>query len=256
MQHVPRGVLRRRMGPVSTPRCGGTAKSTGKPCGNPAGFKTDHPGVGNCRFHGGLSPVKHGRYSLIKRDSLRAIADAMADDPNELDIMPEVRQARALYIDYINRYDEFSTALLAWYESWRAIARPVNGQLRAGMEYIIDEFEAGLDEPTEEQQRAINDARTYIVACKVAPEGRPPQVLDISDAHRLLDLVTKMVERVERIRAANAISRPDLMRVLQEMGRVVTHHQKALMGEAPPEMQDRVAAAAQRIEDDWLKIRV
>jgi hypothetical protein len=36
-------------------KCGGTNRQQ-KPCGNPAGYKTDHPGSGNCHFHGGSSP--------------------------------------------------------------------------------------------------------------------------------------------------------------------------------------------------------
>ena len=35
--------------------CGATAKSTGEPCKLPAGFGTDHVGVGRCKYHGGLS---------------------------------------------------------------------------------------------------------------------------------------------------------------------------------------------------------
>lgn len=37
------------------------------PCGNPAGFKTNHPGIGRCKLHGGNAPIKHGRYSAVVR---------------------------------------------------------------------------------------------------------------------------------------------------------------------------------------------
>jgi hypothetical protein len=37
------------------PRCGGTNRQH-QPCGNSAGYKTDHPGSGNCAFHGGSTP--------------------------------------------------------------------------------------------------------------------------------------------------------------------------------------------------------
>lgn len=36
--------------------CGATAKSTGKTCVKPAGWGTDHPGTGNCKWHGGSTP--------------------------------------------------------------------------------------------------------------------------------------------------------------------------------------------------------
>lgn len=77
---------------------------------------------------------------------------------------------------------------------------------------------------------------------------RPRQILDISDAAKLLAEATKIVERVERIRAANAISRPDLARVLTEMARVVERY---VMDPAfTPE------ARLQGIRDAWLAIRV
>jgi len=37
------------------PMCEGTNRQ-GEPCGNTAGFRTKHPGWGNCAFHGGCTP--------------------------------------------------------------------------------------------------------------------------------------------------------------------------------------------------------
>lgn len=48
------------------PICGAKAKSTGKPCLNPAGFKTDHQGVGRCRIHGGASTGPKDKSKLNK----------------------------------------------------------------------------------------------------------------------------------------------------------------------------------------------
>ena len=39
----------------ASPKCGAHARSTGKPCKNPAGYKTEHPGEGRCHLHGGDS---------------------------------------------------------------------------------------------------------------------------------------------------------------------------------------------------------
>jgi hypothetical protein len=39
----------------AAPKCGGKNRK-GAPCGNAPGYKTDHPGSGNCTFHGGSSP--------------------------------------------------------------------------------------------------------------------------------------------------------------------------------------------------------
>lgn len=50
------------------PKCAGTNRQ-GAPCGNAAGFKTDHPGFGNCTFHGGSSPNgrKHAQEAIARK---------------------------------------------------------------------------------------------------------------------------------------------------------------------------------------------
>lgn len=42
--------------PGSYDRCGARGRQEGKPCGRPAGWGTDHPGVGSCKLHGGCMP--------------------------------------------------------------------------------------------------------------------------------------------------------------------------------------------------------
>lgn len=37
-------------------KCGGQTRN-GTPCQNAAGYKTDHPGIGRCAFHGGATPT-------------------------------------------------------------------------------------------------------------------------------------------------------------------------------------------------------
>lgn len=50
------------------PKCGAPKRQGDRsPCGNPAGFKTNHPGIGRCKLHGGNAPIKHGRYSAVVR---------------------------------------------------------------------------------------------------------------------------------------------------------------------------------------------
>ena len=51
-------------------RCGARARSTGGRCRKPAGWGTDHNGVGRCRLHGGATPIRSGKYSKVTRYSL------------------------------------------------------------------------------------------------------------------------------------------------------------------------------------------
>lgn len=97
--------------------CGAKTRANGS-CKNPAGMRTDHLGQGKCYLHGGATPVKHGRYSTINRPRLRELLDAFDADPDPLDLLPEIKLLRALILDYVERYDRFTDALLAWHESY------------------------------------------------------------------------------------------------------------------------------------------
>jgi hypothetical protein len=54
----------------AAPKCGGRNRK-GAPCGNSAGDKTDHPGSGNCHFHGGSSP--NGKKHAMEEQARRAV---------------------------------------------------------------------------------------------------------------------------------------------------------------------------------------
>lgn len=58
------------MGHGSSPKCGGTNRQGG-PCKNAAGYKTDHPGAGNCTFHGGST--RTGRISALNEQAERLL---------------------------------------------------------------------------------------------------------------------------------------------------------------------------------------
>lgn len=180
-----------------TETCNGILRNGLRHCRLRAGFRTDHVGEGRCSKHGGCTVVKHGRYSKMKHVALRELVEQFADDPAPLDILPELAAARALFQDFIDRYQQWRDALVAWHQSY-----------------------------------ATGDAAE-----------KPRLVLDISDAYRLLSEATKIVERIEKIRSADAISRPELNRVMSEMGRVV---ETVVTDEARRE----------KIRDGWLGIRV
>ncbi len=96
-------------------------------------------------------------------------------DPDPLNTLPEIAAARAVFEDFINRYEEHSAALIAWHESFG----------------------------------------------KEDANPKPTQILDIADAYRILDTITKMVERREKADNRNALSRDEFIRIVTEMGRMV-----------------------------------
>jgi hypothetical protein len=213
-------------------------------CHRPAGWGTPHPGQGRCKFHGGLSLVRSGRYSKITRPRYAELIAEHAADPDPLNILPELAAARALFQDFIERYDAFSEALLAWHASWRGLA-PITEERLLALGAVLDEYEELLasQAPTARQRQDLTLAREALERLREVPATKPTQLLDVSDAYRIVAEITKIVERIERIRSANAISRPDLLRVMAEMGRVVEAF-----------VQDD--AARQQIREGWLQIRV
>ena len=155
---------------------------------------------GRCRMHGGTGgrPIEHGRYSKkVTRPRIAELLRHFAEDPEPLNLLQEVHLLRSLVLDYIERYDEFTDALVAWNES----------------------FKGERENP------------------------KPVRVLDVADAAGLVDRVGRMVERIEKIRAENAVSQRDLVRVLEEYARVVKLH-----------VEDEKALG--RISRDWASIRL
>ena len=54
--------------------CGSPTHATGNPCRRPAGWGTSHPGLGNCKLHGGSSPngVRHAEVLAAEQQQARA----------------------------------------------------------------------------------------------------------------------------------------------------------------------------------------
>ncbi|MHB0976888.1 MAG: hypothetical protein ACYC1U_06810 [Candidatus Aquicultorales bacterium] len=87
-------------------------------CTQRAGWGTDHPREGRCKLHGGSSQITTGRYSVIKRPRIKELMEKLAEDPEPTNLEPEIQLLRALIVDFVERYDEMTEALLAWHESF------------------------------------------------------------------------------------------------------------------------------------------
>jgi hypothetical protein len=58
------------------PTCGADRRNNMGPCGQPAGWHTDHPGVGRCSWHGGNAPngVKAAAREIVDEQARRVLA--------------------------------------------------------------------------------------------------------------------------------------------------------------------------------------
>jgi hypothetical protein len=218
-------------------------------CRNPAGFRTDHFGPGYCFLHGGAaentSNLTHGRYSkILKTDIGKAIAQHDLD-PDPLNMLPELAAARAVFEEFIARYEEVSAQLEAWFESYTGYK--LTPQRIVALDYILKDYES-LSNPNERSDLTngmFHLCREFVdkLLPMIDKPPRPHTILDISDAMRHLEAITKIVERIERVKAQNAISQKDFFRVMGEMGRVVN-----------TVIQDEVLK--QRIHREWLSIKI
>jgi len=215
------------------PACGAPRPFNQGPCLRPAGYGTKHYGEGRCKFHGGgpedrpkkrparFTPDPKGYYCDAETKTPdKHLCDKRAGmgtdhlgvgkckfhggaTPSKSGVTSIVHKFRPRLLELIEHYQNVPDPLNILPElSWiRALA--------ADFVERYDLLAAALLAWYESQLRG-GDAE------------RPRQVLDISDAVRILAEATKVVERIEKIRAADAISRQDLGRIWSEIAKVVT----------------------------------
>lgn len=205
--------------------CGGKRRQGPGLCTRPAGWGTDHVGQGKCKLHGGANPIRHGRYSTIQRPRIRALIEQFEADPNPLSTLAEIAFVRALLQDFVERYEENAAAIVAWHLSFSVTQRPLSEEKVLAFERLVDDMEERYRthkiELTDAQLESLALARAFLADLKSPDNTRPRQLLDVSDAYRMAGEVSKMVERIQKTQAANAVSRGDLLRILSEMGRIV-----------------------------------
>jgi len=148
---------------MSKPKCGAKTRS-GKPCGYPAGYKTDHPGEGKCYLHGGRTPIKHGRYSKISGNLGDKIAEH-ANNPNPLDLLPELATLRALFERWIEAGGEEGSA-----------------ETVAGAEKLIDGMRKTVDTIHKMQTRELLTSREMEMGLMeisriIAEEVKDPEII-------------------------------------------------------------------------------
>lgn len=184
-----------------------------KYCKARAGFGTNHPGTGRCKNHGGNNLVTHGqtrRYELHNAPRLQALIQQYVDDPEPLNVAQELAVARALMHDFLDRYAMFVEAITAWYDTWDGRRIPIPEEEKAALLDSIDEYAellaTGDVEPTEQQQGKLELARSAIVFLSSEQQPKPRQILDVSDAMKHVDTISKIITRAEQLRAQGTVS--------------------------------------------------
>ena len=172
----------------------------GQRCRLSAGHGTGPPGVGPCKKHGGRlidANLTHGMSSRYLHEQLAPLIAQYQQDPDPLNIYPELAALRALLQRYLLVHPELSDA---------AAETPTTSA--ALVAYL----------------RAVPAlAAEHPDLCMIAALGDAPSVGadTIEGCGKIIDRITKTVAQIEKIRADNAISRADLVRLLRYQLQVV-----------------------------------
>lgn len=225
--------------------CRGWNAKRRKYCKSRAGLRTAHPGVGRCHLHGGQradgdARVTHGRNSTIQGERIKALIETHLADPQPLDISRTLATAKALMDDFIERYYEITPALLAWY----AASEPITEEQRLALTRCVDELEELYGGEADAQQSADLELSRAVVVKMAEPRvEKPRQVLDITEAVRHADVISKIIHRVNVNNSQNAISYQRLAAFMFNLSR-----------ELDALVPDR--AQLKRINDRILQVRI
>jgi hypothetical protein len=185
--------------------CG--ADANGSPCRNKKGFRTDHLGNGKCFKHGGLTPIKSGRYSSIERPRLKELIEKFEADEAPLDLLPELALLRALVLDFIERYDLFAEALLAWHASFSDGYLAEVEIYRTKLAHYLDTGRYDGDMPPDPPD-------------PTGWEKKPRQILDIISVGKFIGDIAGITEKVnKRIdEKKNLINLSTMQHVFNQLG--------------------------------------
>jgi hypothetical protein len=89
--------------------CLRNVRDEAKYCSHVAGYGTDHVGEGRCKFHHGAvtgRPPEHGRYADVAKRKLRREYERYANDPDMLNLGPELALQRALLTELVVKYQD------------------------------------------------------------------------------------------------------------------------------------------------------
>jgi hypothetical protein len=90
------------------------------------------------------------------------------------------------------------------------------------------------------------------------------ETVDLTAAMGLLEAIARIVKRIEDIRSQDAISRPELIRVVTEMGRNADHRlgqfarrvEELVPRDKVAHLEELLNQTREDLKDDWVRIRI
>lgn len=184
--------------------CG--AKTGKGVCRQKAGAQTDHLGEGRCKWHGGLTPVRSGRYSAItSRPRIAQLLERFENDPDPLNLHAELALLRASILDFVERYDEMHEGLMRWQLSFNPeFQKDWGAWLRAERARLLDggDPEGGDLQP---------DPMDYV-------PRRPVTILDLTAVTGMLAQAGGLTDRINKMREDKTYGMGTISRLYEVMG--------------------------------------
>lgn len=201
-------------------------------------------GKNRCRLHGGVDnigrPPIHGRYSKIENPRVKSFVEYLKQDSVPLELSEELSLARAYLMDYMNRLEENNEGVMRWHASFQ------------------ENYIKAFDTWREQMIRVSEDGRWADMRPEELPKppdpldfvDKPRQLLDASDAIRWIEAISKIVERIEKIRLTRAIT-------TETMQGVTTAMQQRMLDTLKNQLDDNTANTVGRaIINEWSRMRL
>lgn len=204
-------------------KCGARLRGKpGKVCKHAAGFRTDHPGEGRCYLHGGRSPVKHGRYAMVKRPRIRELLEQFEQDPDPTNLLPELALLRSLIIDFVERYDEYREGLLRWNLSF-------SRDYRDALEHHAEVFGEHYAEYEELLSRLEKLPIEQFPDPLRFPATKPITIVDILSVGGYIAQIGGLVEKIRKARETQTFGMPVIDALWVQMSAHLTQSAKEVI---------------------------
>lgn len=161
--------------------CKAKTKGTGEPCTRPAGWGTDHPGVGKCKLHGGATPIKHGLYSKYTNHRLADMIEKLSEDEDLLNLRKTIAFQQSLILDILNRLDDG------------------NLEMDQGIINTLSSLADKLGRNIERRQK-VEEGEKYILQIEEVQRIIEQVVIIIKEEISEIDVINNIAERLEGLR--------------------------------------------------------
>lgn len=170
----------------------------GEACTNPAGFQTDHPGIGQCRKHGGntSSANKNALHQQVEAEVQRQLGltewdpivdpfSALADHAGKGAAIEEILRLKVEELSSLKQFggemgDRISVIFEAWERAYARLSSNLQAMARLSLEDRIASVQSKIDEAT---AQLVGNAMTAALTEAQVPSEMAALILQAFGQH-------------------------------------------------------------------------